>query len=293
MVSLAIVDGQPGAGKTTLICRLIESNRSRSQQVCRILARPESEVCAEEHGAKAQEQYPELQAWERAGALLPSVSGYDPLQGDLADVLDRIGIDPDTDDELILEGDNDGSVRPDCAVYVLRPLADGESPAVETEQVVAHIEFRDYLDAIGIDVPDDEPIVIEDLEVADDERTEAGAGEPGSTAFDESELAKLQQWIEQGVPVKGKVLGLHPNCARLDRAGDVIVINIRDASELAQAEKTRAQIRGLYTDWHKRNKLRLRGWGPPPGIYIANLADPRDPGLGKALAQLKRKLRQR
>jgi len=43
MPGLAILDGQPGAGKTTLICRLLESNQCRAQQhVCRVFCKPGS-----------------------------------------------------------------------------------------------------------------------------------------------------------------------------------------------------------------------------------------------------------
>ena len=56
MRGIAIVDGQPGAGKTTLIERLLESNKSRSIQASRCLKKPGlqqwKQECASDSGRR-------------------------------------------------------------------------------------------------------------------------------------------------------------------------------------------------------------------------------------------------
>ena len=71
------------------------------------------------------------------------------------------------------------------------------------------------------------------------------------------------------------------------------MINICDEAERNLAEETRRQILGLYRDWDLRYRVRLAPHVMRPGTYIANPQDPRDAGTRAAIAQIKRKMRQR
>lgn len=295
MRGFAIVDGQPGAGKTTFVCRLLESNRSRALQVSRLISKPGSGEWTEEWGVSSEEpqEHAELLAWEHSGTLVPSLLTYDPERRDFGSFVWHTETIQGECDEFIFEGENDGSIRADCAVYILRPLPEGASLTQETEKIVAHIPFHKYLRHMGVDIPDDKPIIIEDASSADleSEESEDKLLEAGWQPLSDDEAERLRALVKDGVPVPMKVQELHPDCARLQRA-NVIVINLHDASEHPRAERTRAQILDAHKDWDTRHKLGFR-WGPAPGVYIADLSNPRDPGLKKALAQIKRKLRGR
>ena len=71
------------------------------------------------------------------------------------------------------------------------------------------------------------------------------------------------------------------------------MINICDEAERNLAEEIRRQILGLYRDWDLRYRVRLAPHVMRPGACIANLQDPRDAGTRAAIAQIKRKMRQR
>jgi len=295
MRGFAIVDGQPGAGKTTFVCRLLESNRSRALQVSRLISKPGSGEWTEEWAVPADKrrEHAELIAWERSGAFVPSLLTFDPEKRDFGSFVWHTETIQGECGEFIFEGENDGSIRADCAVYVLRPLPEGASLTQETEKIVAHIPFHKYLRHMGFDIPDDEPITIEDASSAgpESEESEDKLLEEGWVPLEDDEAERLRALVTDGVPVPMKVHELHPDCARLQRA-NVIVINLHDASEHVLAERTRAQILDAHKDWDTRHKLGFR-WGPAPGVYIADLRNPRDPVLKKALAQMKRKLRGR
>jgi len=83
MTSMAIVDGAPGAGKTTLIRRLLESNKSRVIQASRCRAKPGSGPWTEQmlprRGSerRAEPDSDELFAYEDAGADCVSLLTYD------------------------------------------------------------------------------------------------------------------------------------------------------------------------------------------------------------------------
>lgn len=224
--------------------------------------------------ADKRREHAELIAWERSGAFVPSLLTFDPEKRDFGSFEWHTETIQGECDEFIFEGENDGSIRADCAVYVLRPLPEGASLTQETEKIVAHIPFHEYLRHMGVDIPDDEPIIIEDASSADleGEESEDRLLEEGWEPLDDDEAERLRALVTDGVPVPMKVHELHPDCARLQRA-NVIVINLHEASEHVLAERTRAQILDAHKDWDMRHKLGFR-WGPALGVYVADLRKP-------------------
>jgi hypothetical protein len=120
----------------------------------------------------------------------------------------------------------------------------------------------------------------------------------GATADEEwieltdEQVERLRGWIRGGVPVSSEEPVLHDGYAEMTSA-EVIVINLLDDAERGLAEETRRQILALYRDWHLRSRLRMASQVVRPGVYVANLQDPTDAGTRAAVAQLKRRLRQR
>ena len=182
-------------------------------------------------------------------------------------------------------------------MYVLRPLPESAALVEEIERVAYHLPFEDWLrcgDCLPDDAiePDDGEVLEEvDVEIAINEEFPEKFAEAG-IMLGESEKERLRSLIKDGVPVWQKQPDLRADCARL-LAAEVIIINLHAGQERRRAEATRAQIIALYRNWSLRHRLSFRSRDIRPGIYLANLLDPRDPQLQAAIAQIKRKLRGR
>jgi GTPase SAR1 family protein len=303
---IAIIDGQAGTGKTTLIERLLESNKSRSIQVSRCLAKSGSgewkEVYAGASG-KAPSRHPELKKWLDAGAVYANLLTYDPDIIDVESLLEQSNDGFGDWDEWIVEAENVSSPRAYCSVYVLRPLPKSAELVETTEKIVSHIPLDEYLRlTAGEPGPDmaaepDEGLIDEeeDVEVEDFPLDPSGLSESLAKAgveLSEPEIDRLKAVLQDGVPVRAKMPELRPECARLI-AAEVVVINLHDENDRADAETTRSKVIDLFRDWNLRFQLSFRSQVTRPGVYIANLQDAGDGGMQKALAQIKRKLRGR
>jgi hypothetical protein len=300
MPGIAIIDGQSGAGKTTLIERLLESNKSRAIQVSRCLVKPglrqwQQEYASESGKPGAHDK--DLRRCLDAGAILATVLTHDPERIDLEDLLLEAADGFDEWDEWLVEAENAEYSRARCSVYVLRPLPESASLVEEIERVVDRLPLADYLRYTCGLLPeehietDDEEILEEiDLDVFPDalgeKLVEAGV------ELSEPEKNRLTTLVKEGVPVWSKQPELRADCSRL-LAAEVVVVNLHDERELPRADATRAQILKLYGNWPLRYQIPFRSRVTRPGVYLANLRDPSDSQLQKALAQIKRKLRQR
>jgi GTPase SAR1 family protein len=300
MPGITVIDGQSSAGKTTLIERLLESNKSRSIQVSRCVKEPGLKKWRQEFARESGKRNPchaELKRWLDAGAMLASSLAYDPDRIDLEAMLIQADDGFDEWDEWLVEAENVENPRAKCSVYVLRPLEESSALVEEIERVAYHLPLEDYLrysttlpdDAVE---PEDEEIVEEvGAEIEFNDELPEKLAEAG-IALSESEKERLRSLVQNGVPIKQKLPGLRADCARL-LAAEVIIINLHAEQERRRAEATRSQILELYRDWSLRNRISFRSRVSRPGIYLANLLDPRDPQLQKAIAQIKRKLRGR
>jgi hypothetical protein len=300
MPGIAIIDGQAGAGKTTLIRRLLESNKSRGIQVSRCVKMPGLKQWKQEYAGDAGKSHAhraELDGWLDAGATMGTVLTYDPDRIDLDHLLIKANGDFDEWDEWLVEAENVEHPRAKCSVYVLRPLEESASLVEEVERTAYHLPLENYLrysstlpdDAVE---PEDEEILEEaGVEIELNEQFPEKFAEAG-IALSEAEKQRLRSLIENGIPICQKEPDLRPDCARLI-AADVIVINSHEVRQRRRAEATRKQILELYRNWSLRNRISFASRVIRPGIYIVNLLDARDPQLQKAITQIKRKLRDR
>jgi len=299
MGGIAIVDGSPGAGKTTLIERLLESNKSRSIRVSRCLARPGSGQWNEEHAAlsgKKPSRHKELRRWLDAGADGASVLTYDPRKFDIDCLLSEVDGGIGGWDEWVLEAENVEYSGAHCSVYVLRPLPETAQLFEDKERIVSHMSLDEYLRYSGDEPSPDEPAepgedALEEVEfnLPFDEELPENLAKAG-VALTEPEKNRLRTLIREGVPVWSKRPELRPECARLP-AAEVVVVNLHCEQERVRAEATCAQVVALFRNWNIRYQLDFRSRVTRPGVYVANLQDAHDAGTQKALAQIKRKLR--
>jgi hypothetical protein len=101
---------------------------------------------------------------------------------------------------------------------------------------------------------------------------------------------KLKEWAKSGVPVKGKRWVALPDHDGVVY-GDVFVINVHADSERPVAERLADEIRKVRADGSI-----LRSFDGAPhesrriSVFIANLNDPREAELKKAIARIKRGL---
>src|SRR5881628_3636377 len=153
MGGIAIVDGHPGAGKTTLIQRLLESNKSRSIQASRCLAKPHSGTWKEEQlrvSGKTASRHKELRRYLDAGASDSTLLTYDPGKTDIYSLLSQADAGLGAWDEWVLEAENDGYSGAHCSVFVLRPLAESARLVERKERIVCHIPLEEYLRHAGV-----------------------------------------------------------------------------------------------------------------------------------------------
>ena len=299
MSPTAVVTGEPGAGKTTLVRRFLESNKSRVVAASRFRAVPgsgdwtETILPANPSGDARVPHFDELRHYEAAGADLVSTVSYDTDQTDLESVLVRVAREGRWD-EWIVEADTPGHGRCHCTVCVGRPLPAGVPLTRLEKRVVAHMDLSDYL---GLQI--DEPSEEDSQESGPPDDGGSGEGEdegaePGEEWFEltDEQAERLKVLLRDGIPVSAEEPVLHDGYAGMT-AAEVIVINIRDEAERNRAEETRRHILGLYRDWNLRYRVRLASHVTRPGVYIANLQDPTDAGTRAAIAQIKRKMRQR
>jgi hypothetical protein len=299
MSPTAVVTGEPGAGKTTLIRRFLESNKSRVVAASRFRAVPgsgdwtETTLPANPSGDTRVPRFDELRQYEAAGAHLVSTVSYDTDSTDLESVLLKVAREGGWD-EWIVEADTPGHGRSHCTVCVGRPLPAGIPLTRLGKRVVAHMDLSDYL---GLRI--DEPLEEDSQETGppDDAESSEGKDEGAESSEERIELTdeqadRLKVLLRDGIPISAEEPVLHDGYAGMAPA-EVIVINIRDEAERNLAEETRRQILGLYRDWDLRYRVRLASHVMRPGVYIANLQEPTDAGTRAAIAQMKRKMRQR
>ncbi len=263
--------GPPGAGATTLIERLLRSNRSRWIGAVRM--RPGGEP---EAGAAERERY------AAAGAMAAVVAGGP--EGTGASVWDVL----EGHDELLacdvvlVEG---GPIRPrevDTVVFVASPLADGEPLLVEERREVDRIDGVSALALLlGLDpntvsdVPDE--IDGEDVEVVE------------TIALSDCEASVIRRLLDEGLPSIRDGAWLRAGWEELADA-ELAVVNVRADDEYAAANATRAAIEALRADgqWQVGAVGRQRGAGPRRS-QVGDLSDVRDDGVRRLIEAIKRR----
>lgn len=282
--SLIHVYGPAGAGKTTLLAHMVRKVRPMAAAVRCI----RDEALAELE-ASAPQGHAELDAYRQAGADPVGLFRY-PGQQAPWDVLFSTELMAEHARAVFLEGDE--PLEPvDLGIYVAPPVPDGgrllvremTDPAQERAAAIEGLEYalasRDELVprlSALIGLPFSFLVSRHDDAVTDELEQKATA-----------ELARLRQ---APLPAAEAYWALTQGYEGIERA-QLVVINVR-AGEHEQAASMLHDLRRLRADKDVfADIFDWRGKRTPITAVIADLANPRDPGLGKARARVNRTLR--
>ncbi len=284
--------GPEGTGKTTLIRNLLRSTRTQNWLVCRI--QPASSP--EEEGKWTTTE--ETKLIEREGAH-HSKAYYKPA--DLK-VVDNNFWDSDfmqkASDAIAFEGKTPWGIEGDLYVHVMRPLEDGEELVSYGDVEACKINAREYLEMFGINLPEDLHVLSEeereliDQEIEESQIEEEIIEEESFEIPDHIGEALICAAKGEPMPLKQKAWKLNPKHENLERCG-LIVVNIHNESERPAAERTIEKMKELKSNPELRKAILGHRYELLRRTFlIANLHDPKDPQLKKALARIKRVVRE-
>ena len=276
------VDGPTGVGKTTLVERSLQSNRSRLVMAARFVETDQVKQPSEDRPSDGDPD-----RYERAGAFHSMRYRYPPgEQGRAAGDFFHTRFIEQYSEGIIFEGRRLPGMEADLFLFVTRPLPEGEELVEMKSREEARIGLRTYL-ALAAGMSPDE---LDEEPPGEDPELDMEDGDVVEEIEIPDELGrKLLEWAEKGVPLTRKAWTLRDDHQGLARA-EVVVVNIHDESERGAAERLAAQIRRIREDeriskdvlgWDLRRRLK--------SIHIANLADRRDPELKKVVAKIKRR----
>lgn len=284
------VDGPPGAGKTTLIERFLSSAASYDLAVARVRPRARPGKI----GARRRKTAPDTDRdrFKAAGASAAAVLHAVPDRsfGDLDEIHHFQDENRGVANAVLFEGAPvTRALRGELSVCVVRPLNEGASLVSFGEKEITRLDLKTYLSWMAGKDPSSHEEPAEDMTPQIDE-SEWTVMRVKEVEIPNDVRKRLKEWAKSGVPVKGKrwiALTDHDGIVY----GDVYVINVHQVNERPAAARLAAEIRSIRADGRI-----LRSFDSAPhesrriSVFIANLNDPRDAELKKAIARIKRGL---
>jgi GTPase SAR1 family protein len=281
------IDGLASAGKTTLIERLLQSNRKRDFVVVRLLASDNVSETRSDGG-----ESPECMRYGNAGSTAALRLDYPfmHLPKDENEAMEWVrclawrdwGGEESACDALVCEGENDFHWRSQLRVFVARPLPEGQSLITKRRGKRFSLELEDCLPLVhSLAGPPPEAIVDEpawtDAQASDD--------------FSEP-VGRIMEMAKNRLPVYRNVWEISPEYKNITNAA-VIVINIHDEKERAAALQLVQEIRRLRDDRAVAHDVfSYHDYRGKVSIYVCNFSNPSDKELSKALTRIKRSIQE-
>lgn len=302
---LTWIDGPGGAGKTTLIERVLQSNRAKIVAALRVI--PDAGIAAPVF-READEASDEVARWQEAGAPITGTlrvpEGWpEGLYGALEECDNATSV--YVAEVLLIEGplELSGNLH-DTSVYVTQPLPVGEAVVVEETREVMRVDGMTALRLLaaaragedlgqtdaGNDAPDtpaeELPEGMRPGDIIDEE-----TGEVVVDAFEIPD--ELGHWLvkvlEEGVPSKQHKHWLHRSLEGLADA-KLAIVNAHSAADKGPAQRLVDELHALRRDEPLRREA--LGWKRGPRVVrAANLEDRRDDGTRKVIEAIKRRWR--
>lgn len=265
------IDGSPGSGKTLLIERVLQSNRSKNIGVVRFRKNPKRRAPKEIPAGSE-----ETQRYLSAGAQSALLMEYPPDNENTSVTEDFWCTDflGNLFNAVYCEAElTDDQFPTDLSVFVLPPLAQPAS-IFESHQIKVDEQFmRNHLtQAFGHIAP-----VMEKL----------------SKSFDDcinDVVVQTANKLDTMPPLT--ILRLAPGFEGLIKASTVVV-NVRDQRERQSAERLLEYIDSVGTGPNRIEPTFGYFWRSKRSMFVCNFSDPKDPELRKLVTMIKRRFVER
>lgn len=258
------IDGLPGAGKTTLIERLLESNASTMLAAVR-LTRVELDAAPVE---EIREDNPEIDRYREAGASSAALLRYDPKKSHADDLWDSDILMIDYADHVLMEGPLPADFPPDLPVYVAPVLPEGQklvrkatSPGSKNEAATSKLALRQE--------------IMKQLLAPD------GLHGPKKDEFDR--MTRKLKRLDARWQIAEGYEGIE--------FAKVVAINVRSKQERQRAEEMADELREVRkNDELFEDLIGYHGDKRPITIRIADLSAPEDHGVKELVRRISRDL---
>jgi len=280
------VAGSAGAGKTAFVEALL---RSLGDEV--ICVRAVADDSLRSPRETRPKSHPELRRYRQAGASVVALYRFSPTDVTATDAFFMTDFMENYSTAVVIEGDSPLEFA-DLTVFVARPLPDGTSLLGRVKRDQAAAERADALKVWEQALTSTQAMAQFLLQNSGDPVLEAALsnprifelGRPGLAA----NLAKLRA-VPSPKPTEHWALA--PGYEGIERAG-LVVGNVNGDDEQPQAGLFLRDVARLRKDEAVfRDVIGWRGCRVPVTAVVANLTEPQDAGLKKALARVKRAVR--
>jgi len=281
--ALVHVAGPDGAGKTSLIERLRNSNRSELLMVARGVL--DDALTREEEGAASTDD--ELNRYREAGASNVVRYLFPPAERG-TDAFFCSDFMTDYSEGVLIEGDSPLGFSPDLTVFVAPPVHEGEPllRRVTVDRSAAQDRQLEQLRAL-VGSPDGGAGFLRAMIESEFDRSLPVPDSAMEHA--RQSLAEVLERTElEGPPSPDERWGLAEGFAGIERA-QVVVVNVRSPAERGRGEAMLPELARLRKDREVFDDV--IGWREnrlPITAGVADLADPKDNGLKRILTRIKR-----
>jgi molybdopterin-guanine dinucleotide biosynthesis protein len=281
------VTGQSGAGKTTLVEAVLEALQYETI-LCVFAMSDEKRKQPHESAPKND---PHLQRYRNAGAADSVLYRFKKIKRDIIDAFFEAEAMSHYSSTVLIEGASPLSYY-DLTTFVARPLPADESLLVAAIRDNRAEHERQLAEAEAIARDPRRILGILGAEFSSKVDSYIAKNSAFFSTLREELLNKVEELRSLPLPDPTPYWTLSESYRGIEDAG-LVVVNIRDEAERERAEALVADVHRLRSDRKVFDDvLGLRYHRTPVTAVVANLGDPKDAGRKKAIARLKRAVKQ-